>query len=145
MEEPMRSNLTQPSSRPATRRWWRMLGLIGVLAMTGCASIYERNHAYLGSPRYPSTMPASVQILASEPDRPKVQLGEIVLTVEGSPRRDTLENRLKKAAAKLGADAVFVVYDKTHLFPVAYWDWWGPWSEGTYSDRVIVAVAIKFT
>ena len=53
--------------------------------------------------------------------------------------------KLKRAAAKLGADAVFVLYDKTHVFPVAYADWWGgPYGVYGRYTRDIVAVAIKY-
>ena len=126
------------------RRLWRALWLAGPLALCGCASIAEQSHAYLGSARYPPTNPAAVQILPAEPRQTKERLGEIVLSVEGNPTRERLENRLKKAGARLGADAVFVAYDQTHFIPIAYYNWWGPpWLDEDI-NRDIVAVAIKF-
>jgi hypothetical protein len=101
--------------------------------------------AYLTVPRYPPTAPGAVQILAAEPNVPKERLGEISLSVSGQPSRERLEKRLKEAAAKLGADAVFVVYDRTHIFPIVYVDWyWGPAGVSEEVHRDIVAVAIKY-
>lgn len=117
--------------------------LAAALALCGCASISEDTHAYLGVPQFSPTQPDAVQVLASEPNRPKVRLGEIMLSVEGQPSRAALENRFKAAAARLGADGVFIVSDRTHIFPVVYWDCWGP----MYSDdwrRLIIGVAFKY-
>jgi len=95
-------------------------------AFVGCANISVRTHAYLGSPKLPPTAPASVQILAAEPTTPKDRLGEILLGLEGNSSRDAIEQKLRSAAAQLGADAVFVTYDRMHVFPVAYGGGWGP-------------------
>ncbi len=119
--------------------------LVGAALLSGCASISERTHAYLGVPEYPPTNPISIQVLTSEPNRPKERLGEILLDVEGNPSRADIERKLKTAAAKLGADAVCVVSDRTHIFPVVYGDWyWGPMGVTEDAHRNIVAVAIKY-
>ncbi len=118
--------------------------VIAALLLAGCASIYEQTHAYLGSPKYPPTDPAHVRILQAEPKQPKDRLGEIILGVDGSPSRDELEKRLRQGAARLGADAIFIVYDRTHIFPVVYGDWWGPPTIMQGSQRNIVGVAIKY-
>jgi hypothetical protein len=116
--------------------------LAAALILCGCATISENTHAYLGSPHLQPTNPASVQILALEPKQPKERLGEIVLSVEGNPSRQKLEEKLKAAAAQLGADGVFIVSDKTHIYPVTYWDCWGPATSEDWR-RLIVAVAFK--
>jgi hypothetical protein len=119
--------------------------LILSLTLAGCASISEHSHAYLGSPTYAQTDPASIQILPGEPSQPKERLGEIFLSVEGSPPRTELEQKLKQEASKLGADAVFIVSDRTHIFPVAYYGgWWGPVGVAEEYRRGILAVAIKY-
>jgi hypothetical protein len=118
------------------------LGAMALVAC-GCASVSVRSHAYLATPRYPPTAPDTVQILAAEPNQPKDRLGEIILNVSGNPSRDMLENKLRKAAAALGANAVFISSDKTRIYPVVYYDWWyPPW---VYQDSVrnIIAVAIR--
>lgn len=120
-----------------------ILGL-AALVWTGCASITVRTHEYLGARRYPPVSAESVQILEKEPEREKDRLGEIILTADGDPKREKLEERLRVAAAKLGADAVFIVYDRTRLFPVVYADWWGPTTVSQGANRSIVGIAIKY-
>ena len=67
-------------------------------ALSGCASISEHTNAYLGTPRYPPTNPANVQILQAEPTQPKDRLGEIALGVEGKHSRDDLELAMRAFA-----------------------------------------------
>lgn len=117
--------------------------LAAMLILCGCASISENTHAYLGSTRYSPTKPDIVQIFAAEPTQPKERLGEIILSIDGNPSRQKVENKLKAAAAQLGADGVFIVSDKTHIYPIVYWDWWGP-VPGEDWHRLIVGVAFKY-
>jgi hypothetical protein len=84
-----------------------------------------------------------VQILPAEPNQPKDRLGEIILSVSGNASRDVLENKLRNAAAALGANAVFISSDKTRFYPVVYYDWWYPPWVYQESTRNIVAVAIR--
>jgi len=121
-----------------------MSALAAVLTVCGCASISEHTHAYLGSPQYPPTNPNNVLVLAAEPKEPKEPLGEIILWVQGDPSRQQLEAKLREAAARLGADAVFIASDRTHIHPILYWDWWGPAGTSEEWDRHVVGVAIKF-
>jgi hypothetical protein len=116
--------------------------LMSALIFGGCASISENTHAYLGSPQLAPTPPDTVQIFRSEPSQPKERLGEIILSVGGNPSRQKLENRLQAAAAKLGATGVYVVSDRTHFYPVTYWDYWGA-ETGEYWHRLIVGIAFK--
>lgn len=119
--------------------------MAALLLLTGCASISQRSNEYLGAPKYPPSNPATVQILQSEPQTAKERLGEIILTVDGNPKREELEKRLREGAAALGADAVFIAYDKMHVYPMVYGDWWwGPSYVSEDSVRKIVGVAIKF-
>lgn len=120
------------------------LALLVCLFLSGCASISERTNEYLGAPKFPPSDPSSVQILQGEPQQAKERLGEIILTVDGKPKREELERRLREGAARLGADAVFIAYDKMHVFPVMHGDWWwGPTYVGEDSLRKIVGVAVK--
>ena len=116
--------------------------LVAAMMFCGCATIYENTHAYLGSPALAPATPDHVQIYPSEPKIAKDPLGEIILSIDGNPPRQKIEEKLKKAGAKLGADGVFITSDKTHIYPVVYWDYWG----ATTSDdwhRVVVGVAFK--
>jgi len=114
-----------------------------MLLLCGCAGVSVRTHAYLGLPRYAPTPAPAVQILPAEPNRPKERLGEIILSVSGNPSRDVLENKLRNAAARLGADAVFISSDKTRIYPVVYYDWCCPPWFYEESTRNIIGVAIK--
>lgn len=124
---------------------FRVVLLATSLALCGCSSISVNTKAYLGSPILAPSDAAKVTILATEPKQRKEKLGEIMLSVGGNPSREKLEDKLRQAAARLGADAVYVVYDKTHVFPVAYAGWWGgPYGVSEDIRRDIVAVAIKY-
>jgi len=121
--------------------------IVGVAAMicAGCTGITASTHAYLGIPKYPPIDPAKVQILKEEPKQPIERLGEIILSAEGGATRDALEKELKERAGALGANAVIIVYDKTHVFPVVYVDWyWGPSSVSSEMNRNIVGVAVRY-
>jgi len=113
--------------------------------MTGCNTVSTSVRQDIGGPKYPPSDPAQVQILRAAPTRPHVRLGE----VQAEPSSDSvpvaeIEAALRKAAAKMGADAAVVVYDKTQTTG-AYvtGPWWGR-SVETIQGRVIIAVAIKY-
>jgi hypothetical protein len=86
-----------------------------------------------------------VQILRTPPTRPHVRLGEVT----AEPSSDSvpvteIEAALRKAAAKMGADAAVVVYDKTQTTGAfVTGPWWGR-AVQTIQGRVIIAVAIKY-
>jgi len=118
--------------------------LMVMLVLCGCSSISENTRAYIGSPHVPPTQPGYVRILQAVPTEPHTRLGEVLLNVEGQPSRDAVEKRLREGAARLGADAVVVVADRMHIFPVVYYDWWGPSTVSQDVRRNIVGVAIKY-
>jgi hypothetical protein len=115
------------------------------LALTGCNTVSTSIRQDIGGPTYPPTDPAQVQILRTVPTRPHVRLGEVT----AEPSSDSvpvteIEAALRKAAAKMGADAAVVVYDKTQTTG-AYvtGPWWGRQVQ-EIQGRVIIAVAIKY-
>jgi len=112
---------------------------------TGCNTVSIFIRQDIGGPTYPSSDPAQVQILRTVPTRPHVRLGEVT----AQPSSDSvpvveIEAALRKAAAKMGADAAVVVYDKNQTTG-AYvtGPWWGRQVQ-TIQGRVIIAVAIKY-
>ncbi len=122
-----------------------MVSLAAVLsALAGCSSVQQSSYPYLGTARYAPVAPAHVAILTEEPKQAKDKLGEVRLVISGSPDRDRLEKRLAEGAAKMGADAVFIVYDKMHVFPITYVDWWGPSATELSMQRNIVGIAVKY-
>lgn len=116
---------------------------VAALVFTGCATISTNTRAFIGTPEFAPTKPESVKIYPSEPPIPKVRLGEVALSIEGNASRQRIEQRFRVEAARLGADGIFIASDKTHIFPVTYWDWWGPYYTSEYWRRMIVGVAFR--
>jgi hypothetical protein len=113
--------------------------------LTGCQTVALTSTQEIGGPTFPPTDPATVEILRTEPTRPHVRLGEVRAepsSVDVSAAK--IEEALRKGAAKLGANAAVVVYDRTQVTG-AYVT--GPWygrSVETIQGRVVVAVAIRY-
>lgn len=126
----------------------RTLGLVavGLALLAGCTSLSSRNVAYIGAPRFGPTDPSRIEILQAEPDRAHDKLGETVInaSVDPAPSVDKLEARLRREAARLGADAVYLVHDRTEAVgAVAMGPWWSQ-SFSPIQGRIVVAVAIKY-
>ena len=86
-----------------------------VLLLAGCNTVSLNSTAYLGTPNFPPTDPASVEILQTAPTRPHIRLGEITAEPSGNPTKQEIEKKLQVAAAKMGANAVVVVSDRTQI------------------------------
>jgi hypothetical protein len=124
-----------------------VLLLLSTALMSGCATVDSTTTQYVGAPHPPPSDPAKVEILRAEPTRPHDRLGEIVVdaSVEPAPPIAEVEEKLRTEAAKLGADAVVVVFDR--IQPIAAYvsgPWWGR-SINTITGRKLVGVAIKYT
>ena len=112
---------------------------------TGCNTVSVQSKQYLGVPNYPPTDPASIQVLQTQPTAAHVRLGEITLQPQGNPTKAQMEEKLRLAASRMGANAVVVVADQTMVFGAMVM---GPWWGRTVSPdvgRVIVGVAIRYT
>jgi hypothetical protein len=96
-------------------------------------------------PKFPPSDPAQVQILRTEPTRAHIKIGE-VKAQPASENTDVtkIEAALQKEAAKLGADAAVVVYDKTQVVGAMVVGGWLNRSVDPIEGRVIIAVAIKY-
>lgn len=117
-----------------------------LFAVTGCNTVSTSTTQTLGVPAYPPTVPANVQVLRVPPTRPHIRLGEVQAEPASmsTPAAD-IEAALQKAAAKLGADAVVIVYDQTQtVAAVVTGPWWGRTVQGI-QGRVVIGVAIKYT
>ncbi len=120
--------------------------VIALVALTGCNTVSTSNKQDIGGPKFPPSDPALVQILRTAPTRPHVRLGEVT----AEPSSDSvpvaeIEAALRKGAAKMGADAAVVVYDRTQTTGAfVTGPWWGR-SVQTIQGRVIIAVAIHYT
>ena len=122
-----------------------ILAGISLCLVTGCQTVSSSYTQDIGAPKYPPTNPAMVQILRTEPTRAHVQLGQ-VRAEPSSPDMDVtkIEAALQKEAAKLGADAAVVIYDKTQTVGAMVVGGWANRSVVPIEGRVIVAVAIKY-
>src|SRR5262245_53404360 len=117
-----------------------------VLITTGCQTVSTSHIQALGTPTFPPTDPAQVQILRTEPTRPHIQLGQ----VRAEPSSEgmavsKIEAALQKEAAKLGANAAVVIYDKTQVTGAMVVGGWLNRSVEPIEGRVIVAIAIRYT
>jgi hypothetical protein len=83
--------------------------------------------------------------LRFQPTQPSQQLGEIVLVIPPDTLKSTLqvEDKLREEAAKLGADAVFVVDDHLQPYGAAVKYEWPLVFENDKAEK-LVAKAIKF-
>ena len=119
---------------------------LALFTLTGCNTVSISSNQYIGVQIYPPSNPAQIQILRKEPARPHVQLGE----VRAEPSSDSvpvqkIEESLRNAAAKMGADAVVIVFDRTEVTGAMVT---GPWygrSVQQIVGHVVVGVAIKYT
>lgn len=116
------------------------------LALSACATVDAQTTAYVGVEHPAPTLPSEVQVLRTEPTRSHVRLGEILIdaSVDPAPPITQVEQKLREEGAKLGADAVVVVYD--HIQPVAAYVSGPLWSRDieTIQGRKLKGIAIKY-
>jgi hypothetical protein len=139
-----------PSSSLRFSRWQRPLLVAALVAsalvLGACASVDAQTTAYVGVEHPAPTLPNEVQVLRTEPTRPHVRLGEILVdaSVDPAPPITQVEQKLREEGAKLGADAVVVVYDR--IQPVAAYVTGPLWSRDieTIQGRKLKGIAIKY-
>lgn len=122
-------------------------GLTGaLLAVSGCATVNAQTTAYVGAEHSAPTLASEVVVLRTEPTRPYVRLGEVVIdaSVDPVPPITQVEQKLREEAAKLGGDAVVVVYD--HIQPVATYVIGPMWNRDieTIQGRKLKGIVIKY-
>jgi hypothetical protein len=116
---------------------------LGLFA-TGCSTVAINTTQYVGVPKFAPTDPMSVQVLRVSPVTPNIRLGEVIAQPQGSPSATEIEQKLKNAAAKLGANAVVIVEDRTMVTgAVVTGPWWGRSASPTLG-QVVVGVAIRY-
>ncbi|EXF93523.1 hypothetical protein HK44_007545 [Pseudomonas fluorescens HK44] len=86
---------------------------LAVFGLSACSSIHAHTTEYAGAQHTTATSPNSVQILRTPPTRPYTRLGEVILhsSTQPAPPVNEFEQRLREEAAKIGGDAVVVIYD----------------------------------
>ena len=120
--------------------------ITSVLLLSACASVDAQTTAYVGVEHPAPTLASEVQLLRTEPTRPNVRLGEILIdaSVDPAPPITQVEQKLREEAAKLGANAVVIVYDQ--IQPVAAYVTGPLWSRDveTIQGRKLKGIAIKY-
>ena len=119
---------------------------LSAAALAACASVDVQSTEYVAAPRYQPTDAKSVQILRPEPTAPHDRLGEVMVDASTDPPPPVveIEQKLRQAAAKMGANAVVVVLDRVQ--PVAAYvtgPYWGRSIESV-SGRKVIGIAIRF-
>ncbi len=116
--------------------------------LTACASIDITTTPFIGAPHVPPTNPDSVVILQSAPKQTDTyeRLGEIRLDATSSPAPPIteIEARLRKEAAKLGADAVIVILDRIQPIAAYYSGGYPVQSLNTVTGHRFIGIAIKY-
>ena len=111
----------------------------------GCNTVSVQSTQYIGVPSYPATDPLSVLIMRQPPTTPNIRLGEITVEPQGNPTKEAIEAKLQNAAARMGANAVVIVADRTMVTGATVMGpWWGR-SVTPDMGRVIIGVAIRYT
>lgn len=97
---------------------------------------------YSRTPRSARTHPNHVLLIKHRPRRGYIELGEVWIRPTPRMSRRSVENKLRKKAARMGADAVLITVDKYSRNGVAY----RRYRRGTmvYRERLIGGVAIRF-
>jgi len=122
-----------------------LLAVAGLLSLTGCSTVYISSNQYIGGPIYAPSDPNLIVILNTQPIRPNVRLGEV--TAEPSSDKvsaQEIQQKLRAAAAKMGADAVVIVSDRDQVTGAVVSGGWMVRSVQPTMSRVIVGVAIKY-
>ena len=127
---------------------FRVSSVAAILALVAgtvaCSSVDVSSQRYMGTPVFAPTRPEAVEILRKAPPRPHEKLGEVIISPSGNPPVPEMEAALRVEAAKMGADAAVLVYDKTkRVGRIVEGPWWDRRAFPVYG-RKIVAVAIKY-
>jgi hypothetical protein len=121
------------------------LSAVVLLLATGCHTVSSSCTQYIGVKKFPPSDPTQIQILRTAPTRPNIRLGEVrVQSSSENVEVTKIETALKKEAAKLGADAVVLVHDKTQVVGAQVVGGWLNRSIDPIEGRVAIAVAIKY-
>jgi hypothetical protein len=120
------------------------LSALALLAAASCSSVSASSERLIGGPAYPPTSPAAVVILRREPRKPHERVGHVFVEPSGGPPVEEIEKAIRTEAARLGADAAVIVFDRPRRVGRVYQGPW--WDRTTYPiyGRKIIAVAIRY-
>ena len=110
-------------------------------ALSSCRP-YAGYRFYPGTPHFARTHPDHVMLIKRRPKRSHIELGRVWIRPEPWMDRFFVEFKLRKKAARMGADAVVITDDRYFRNRVAFRRYW----RGTmvYRVRFIEGIAIRF-
>jgi hypothetical protein len=116
--------------------------LLAVTAGISSCRPYAGLEFYSRSPRFTRNHPSHVMLLTHRPRRAYVELGVVRIKPKSGMTRHYVENKLRKKAARMGADAVVIIsdgYSRGRTVNRRY-------GQGTvvYRKRFIAGIAIRF-
>ena len=117
------------------------IALILTVGISSCRP-YVGSRFYPGTPHFAKTHPDHVMLIKHRPKKSHIELGNVWIRPEPWMDRYFVEHKLRKKAAKMGADAVVITEDKYFRNRVAY----RYHRHGTmiYRERFIGGTAIRF-
>jgi hypothetical protein len=115
--------------------------LILIAGISSCRP-YAGSRIYPSTPHFARTHPDHVMLIERRPRRDHIELGQVWIRPEPWMSRYFVEKKLRKKAAKMGADAVVITEDQEVRNRVAY----RRYRRGTmiYRERIISGIAIRF-
>lgn len=115
--------------------------LVLIAGLSSCRP-YAGLEYYPRTPRFARTHPGQVLLIKRRPQRSYIELGEVWIRPEPRMSRRFVEYKLRKKAARMGADAVVITVDENFRDRVAY----RRYRRGTmvYRERIIAGIAIRF-
>jgi hypothetical protein len=115
--------------------------LIATAGITSCRS-YAGFGFYSQSPRFARTHQNQVILIQTRPRRSYIELGEVWIRPNPRMSRRSVEKKLRRKAARMGADAVVIIEDRYTRNRVTS----RRYKQGTmiYRERRIGGIAIRF-
>ena len=116
--------------------------LLAVVAGISSCRTYAGSRFYRNTPHFARTHPDHVILIKRRPKRNHIELGQVWIRPTPRMSRYFVEKKLRKKAARMGADAVVITEDRHFRDRMAY----RRYRRGTmvYSERLIGGVAIRF-
>ena len=124
-----------------------LAAFVGLALLGGCSALNPvsvKVVRFNEASQYPPTEPGIVAILYQEPSRPHAAIAQIYAEPQGSPKASAIEEKLREAGAKLGADAVVIVADRQLVMGAIVTTTWAEQHILATPDHVIVGVAIRY-
>jgi hypothetical protein len=138
-------NARHNERRSKMRKKMNLIFLCALLAVTaGISSCrpYAGFEFYSRTPRFTKNHPSHVMLITHRPRRDHIVLGEVWIKTDPRKSRRFVEKKLRKKAARMGADAVVITEDRYSRDRMAY----RRYRRGTtvYKERIFGGVAIRF-